>query len=536
MVLSQMKNRNGLPLVLLAITALCLCLGIAAIGLSVLPGLFPAGSTTPDRATVLVSLPTATVTVPGVETPTDLVTASPEPWDPNQPKILLMIRESGGGVDYAVYTGSGAEIRRLEAPEGTESLQPGDMSPAGSLLVLLPQKTAYAYSVTQGAPPAGLNFSVLDLSAGKVQTAIPLLTGPADLLADIRQRVVEPYDEKKWELLADPKKAYEEAMDQRVGLAWDDYLSGLGSHAWSPDGSQLAFTSQKKGATTALRIFDPRTGSIRTVVEKPMVFRTPRWSPDGNWILVHQFAIGNVMSGNWYAYSADGAQNVLITDTGDFVQWISATAIAHIRGDFTPQMFVYDLATQQDRLFFEEAIDQYAVVNDGGFAAIITSDPEGKKNLWYCPFAGGDRTLLDSIEVPSQAYLTDLRAAPPDQVFVGIEKIGTGEYAPESFWRYDSNSNKQLIGENGILFALSADGTLAAFYDLKQKSLILRAGTGGEQVIAMETPRQILWNPEADLLLVQLTGEIKILRAQGETEGSISLPTSAEEIAVGWIS
>jgi hypothetical protein len=531
-----MKNHKALLFILISIAAACLCLGVLAIGLGLIPGLFPAGTTPPATATGLPSLPTATVVVPGAETPASLASASPEPWDPNQHKILLMVRGAGGGVDYLVYAGTGKEIRRLEAPEGTESLQPGDMSPAGSLLVLLPQKTAYAYSVTQGAPPAGLDFSLLDLSAGKAQTAIPLLPGPADLLAEIRQRVVEPYDEKKWELLADPKKAYEEAMDQRVGLAWDDYLSGLGSHAWSPDGSQLAFTSQKEGATTALRILDPRTGSVRTVVEKPMVFKTPQWSPDGKWILVHQFDIGNVMVGDWYAYSSDGAQSVRITDTGDFVQWISATAIAHIRGDFTPQMFVYDLSAQQDHLFFENAIDQFAVVDDGSFAAIISSDPEGKKNLWYCPFAGGDRTLLDSIDVPARSYLTDLRAAPPDQVFVGIEQIGTGEYAPEAFWRYTSNSKKQLIGEDGIRLALSADGTLAAYYNLKQKSLILRNGAGKEQAIAMNVPTQILWNPEVDLLLVQLAGEIKILRAQGDAEGTISLPSSAGEIAVKWIS
>jgi TolB protein len=61
---------------------------------------------------------------------------------------------------------------------------------------------------------------------------------------------------------------------------WDGIVY---SHAWSRDGSRLAFVAPAPGQARAdLHVFDLAARSTTTITEAPTYAATPQWSPDGD--------------------------------------------------------------------------------------------------------------------------------------------------------------------------------------------------------------------------------------------------------------
>ncbi|MGE3276642.1 MAG: prolyl oligopeptidase family serine peptidase [Vicinamibacterales bacterium] len=56
-----------------------------------------------------------------------------------------------------------------------------------------------------------------------------------------------------------------------------------GAPAWSPDGTKIAFISDRDGWNN-LGVIDVATGAARMLLTEPIEHSEPRWSPDGQWI------------------------------------------------------------------------------------------------------------------------------------------------------------------------------------------------------------------------------------------------------------
>jgi hypothetical protein len=231
----------------------------------------------------------------------------------------------------------------------------------------------------------------------------------------------------------------------------------------------------------------------------------------------------------------DGKQSLPVPERDNFAQWIDNQTIAHVQqSSFIAQMSLFDIPSGKDQLFFDKSIQQYAISEDKSFAAIAESGDSGTMKIWYCPFHGKDRILLDSFSLPEGAYVSELLAVAPDRVFLWLEKSVSGQEKLFDIWEYIPGSEKQIIGQDTTLFAVSRDANFTAFYHVPQKALEIQNQKATVRTLAMDAPMRLLWDPRSELLLVQTAGEVKIFRMDGDHVSTIPLPPDGVEYIVQW--
>lgn len=81
---------------------------------------------------------------------------------------------------------------------------------------------------------------------------------------------------------------------------------------WSPDGSTLAFISDRNGYNN-LGVIDVATGEATMLLEEPVEHSEPRWSPDGRWI---SFTRNIDYDYHLFRIPADGGAMEQLTTTG----------------------------------------------------------------------------------------------------------------------------------------------------------------------------------------------------------------------------
>jgi WD40 repeat protein len=150
---------------------------------------------------------------------------------------------------------------------------------------------------------------------------------------------------------------------------WQAFKYSLGTLAWSPDGTQLAFSSGRDGPSSDLYLFDTADSSVTRLTDGIEQIDGIRWSPDGAWIWhsTVSFAYCQACDGHHFAAAADGnsvttppgsdvfrflawtgAHSYLVTDgangPGDFaLQWVdAATGEGQMLWEGTHQRFIYD--------------------------------------------------------------------------------------------------------------------------------------------------------------------------------------------------
>ena len=96
-------------------------------------------------------------------------------------------------------------------------------------------------------------------------------------------------------------------------LLTPDTLNSLDSApAWSPDGTKIAFISDRNGWNN-LGVIDVGTGQTRMLLTEEIEHSEPRWSPDGEWIsftknLDYQYHI--------FKIPAEGGEAMQLTQRG----------------------------------------------------------------------------------------------------------------------------------------------------------------------------------------------------------------------------
>ena len=88
--------------------------------------------------------------------------------------------------------------------------------------------------------------------------------------------------------------------------------------AWSPDGSLLAFGSQKRSDSTDVWVVPVEGGEPRQLTNHPSVDQSPTWSPDGEWIAFHSFRGG---AHHWRVPAAGGEAQPLTRRGGKSRPW-----------------------------------------------------------------------------------------------------------------------------------------------------------------------------------------------------------------------
>jgi hypothetical protein len=538
--MDRMRNASRILLPAVALF-ICSCAAFSGEAMG-----FPVPSATPSPA--VSSPPPVSLPAPATPAPsatgialTETITPSATPAGSGiraDTPLLVMSRLADGRTRYSVYGEQGALLRAIDAPNSGAQLEyfmDGDVSADGTYLAAVTDSSPCAYAETHGECAGVLYLYVFNLATGAVQYSIPLLEHPAELLAEIRRLVIIPYDEKRYPNADDPRAAYEVEMEKWVGDSWNFYIAQLGSHAWSGDGTRLAYSIQDARADTAIRVLDVGAGSVVTMAVKPISVTSLEWSPDGTHLLADDYAAGQFVFQGWYVYARDGSRAVKAADAGEYVHWIDSQRIMHVLYEFNPIMAVFDLRTRKDSVFFESPMAEYALADDRSFAAIAENpSPAGETNLWYCPLDGSPRTLLARVLIGADLYLMHMVAVSPDLVFLELQELAKGKQHALTLWMYRPGADRVVLREDVRAYAISHDGAYGAFVSL-EKELLVQSLDGSVQTWPLDSPADLRWNPRAEVLLAQTARAVMVIDAESGYATVIPDAADAKQTYALWI-
>ena len=187
---------------------------------------------------------------------------------------------------------------------------------------------------------------------------------------------------------------------------WHDYP------AWSPDGTKIAFTTDRAGdwSTWEVYVMNADGSNQQILADQPTSNGFPSWSPDGAKIAFHKVHDGRV---DIYVMDADGSNQQAITHStsSDEDSWIAA---------WSPD---------GTKIAFERATNEIWVMDaDGSNPLNLTNDPAFDQTAAWSP---------DSTQI---AFARD-----------------------REIWVMDADgSNQQSLGADGVLPTWSPDGNYIA--------------------------------------------------------------------------
>lgn len=151
------------------------------------------------------------------------------------------------------------------------------------------------------------------------------------------------------------------------------------SPEWSPDGRQIAFVSTRGSGDLNLYVMDADGSNMRQLTEDRRVDRSPAWSPDGRQIAFYSdrdSAIGGV-----YVMDADGSNERPLAQGGDFPAWSpDGTQIAFI--SLNRNIYLVDMNRfRQRRLELDGSQEAIAWSRDGT-QLVFLSYRQGKNGIY----------------------------------------------------------------------------------------------------------------------------------------------------------
>lgn len=229
------------------------------------------------------------------------------------------------------------------------------------------------------------------------------------------------------ELASDPKLARSPISRDFAEATVADISSIDFPHSatWSPDGTSIAFISQRSG-TGNIWIFDVASGKTRALAPSETLQRHPRWSPDGRQIQFMADRAGDEMFDVFVADVATGAVRNL-TNTSDYSEGLAT---------WSPDgQAIAMYSRHRDAPAGEIAV---IGVNDGD-VRFLTSNPSP------------DRTRYGPIWRGDFIYYNDAAFSMAD---TDIWRVSTRGGKPE-------NLTPRGSGINNTLYDVSSDGSLA---------------------------------------------------------------------------
>lgn len=285
----------------------------------------------------------------------------------------------------------GRQLTRYDKDDGQEITEPA-FSPDGNWIAFVyggpPNGDKDIPNPTSDPAGAKQEVRVANVRTGAVMKAGE---GTSPFFSPRSDRVIFSHEDHLWWAPVPTTPPVKGAAAKPIGAAKKmfEIRGSVGSPAWSPDGSQLAFVSAR-GDHSFIAIYDPKAGSIRFL--EPSVDRDiePRWSPDGKRIAcLRLFNITDVPSADRERI-APWAIRVIDVNTGQGREiWKSGSA----------------WMDSFSRLPLGDSILQWAA----GDKLVFASEKDGWAHLYSVPANGGPETALTpgNYEVENVAWSPD---------------------------------------------------------------------------------------------------------------------------------
>jgi len=294
--------------------------------------------------------------------------------------------------------------------------------------------------------------------------------------------------------------------------------SGMGydmQARWSPDGTKIAFTSDRGGTENAWMMNADGTSPRPVSQEADRFSNSPAWSPDGRWIVVRrrltdQSSLGTV---ELWMYSVLGGKGVQITkkaEWGDANEPVFSRDGRYIYFSGRPQRFQYDRNVHagiwQIRRYDRELGRIVSFTEGAGGAGRAAFSPDGKT-----------MSFIRRVREKTVLFLYDLASGRERQLWDGLSFDNmegfawTGVY-PNYAWTPDGKSIV-VYAAGGFTRVDVASGTATRVpftADVEQivtHAVRFRQGMDADQI----TVRQIAWpstSPDGKTILFAALGRI----------------------------
>lgn len=335
-------------------------------------------------------------------------TVSTTPDNPSQP-ISPEITPTDPSQQVPIESPSTEQSRNVSGPwlliESSQGLWAAN--PDGSGLQQLTTVNYWRGELRQAIQPAGNH--VVFVTPGNYNfehMALNLLSLPDGQITKIT------------DLTSPSTEAY---ADSGPGDSGFEALRAIGesiSYAWSPDGTQLAFSGAMDGPSADIYLYNIQSDTITRVSQDPAQDFAPSWSPDGNHLLylaAESFGTGAgwAMSGVWTANSTGGnATQLFSSDSGgeEVEGWLNNTTVLLAAWDQPcglQNLRLINLDTNQTTVLNSDCFNSAAA--DGEFGTALFSNMNGIYML--------TNDDLTPVQVDSAGDATIEHRYPEDQVY-----------------------------------------------------------------------------------------------------------------------
>ena len=234
--------------------------------------------------------------------------------------LLALLQPAADDAPAALrfYSPNAQLVHTLTLPDVTK-ISLDAIAPDGRHWVYLSGAVSGPDAATQDEPlQADLTLHVMRSSDGTEVTAISLL--PANFPDNVAINTAL--------LLARDPSLNDFGMLQEA--VWQAFRYSLGEFAWSPTGTQLAFSAATDGPSSDLYLYDLATAQVTRLTDGIEQIDGIRWSPNGQWIWHSTIAYSycQVCGGHNFAAAADGSQMVTLPgdDVYRFLMWVADDA------------------------------------------------------------------------------------------------------------------------------------------------------------------------------------------------------------------
>lgn len=372
------------------------CASTPAGGVLTVTGVPPA--TTEGRATGQAASPVALEADAQADVRTPASTLQPQatvdfpdvPLSPAGPWLVFLAGSEDHGLQYlwAVNDDGTGLTRLVDEPVITFDVRPGSSVLDGATI---------AYIIENRDEERDYKLKLLALPSGETMTVTSLLG-----------HTIELDDEGVWNL--------REAID----------YNGL---QWSPGGSLLAFVGALNGPSVDVYTYDFVGGAITRLSDHPSNASSLYWSPDGRYLLYHEFDYvgmgGPGFSDSWVT-KADGTGTSRLNEEGDtndvyYESWISSTEIILVNQPHeeseNDDIRIVDLETGENTVILQESFTDWDFSTGHNTWLLTTSyNPEPEAPLVM--YRQGQRLEIPGHEIQYVRWLNT------QEVFLGQAHTG----------------------------------------------------------------------------------------------------------------